>query len=144
MKIEKVNITDLIPQREPMVMLSNLLKFTDNSATTCLNIKDDNIFCINGLFHECGLIENIAQTAAAMNGYKALKNNEEVKKGYIGAIKNLNIYKIPDVNTQIQTTVKLTNRVMNVDIIQGTIMQKNNKIAECEMKIFLEETKQDN
>lgn len=143
MKIEKVNITDLIPQRAPMVMLSNLLKFTDNSATTCLNIKDDNIFCTNGLFHECGLIENIAQTAAAMNGYATLMKNEKVKLGYIGAVKNLRIYKLPEVNSTIKTTVSLQNKVMNVDIIKGIIMQEDSVIAECEMKIFLEETKKE-
>ncbi len=139
MKTEKINITDLIPQREPMVMLSNLLKFTDNSATTCLNITDDNIFCNNGVFQESGLIENIAQTAAAMNGYAALMKKEKVKLGFIGAVKNLNIYKLPEVNSTIKTTVSIQNKVMNVDIIKGVVMQEDSVIAECEMKIFLDE-----
>jgi 3-hydroxymyristoyl/3-hydroxydecanoyl-(acyl carrier protein) dehydratase len=139
MNIEDINIKDLIPQREPVVMVGKLLSATENSVTTALEISATNIFCQNGYFQECGLIENIAQTAAALNGYAALLQNDKVKLGYIGAVKNLVIHALPAVNSVIETTVSLENRVLNVDIIKGIIRQNNSVIAECEMKIFVEE-----
>jgi 3-hydroxymyristoyl/3-hydroxydecanoyl-(acyl carrier protein) dehydratase len=139
MIIDEINIKELIPQREPVVMVTKLLSATENSVTTALQLEEDNIFCQNGFFQECGLIENIAQTAAALNGYAALLQNQSVKLGYIGAVKNLVVHALPAVNSVIETTVSLENRVLNVDIIKGIIKQNDSVIAECEMKIFVEE-----
>jgi len=139
MNIEEIDIKELIPQREPIVMVGKLLSATENSVTTALELSEDNIFCQNGFFQECGLIENIAQTAAALNGYAAFLQNDAVKLGYIGAVKNLVVHALPAVNSEIETTVSLENRVLNVDIIKGVIKQNGNVLAECEMKIFVEE-----
>ncbi len=128
-----------IPQREPFIMISRLASVSDNTASSILNITNENIFIKDGYFYEAGIIENIAQTAAAMTGYHAIANNNEVKRGYLGAIKNLKINNLPKVNSQIKTTITIENAVMNVIIILGKVVQKGNIIAECEMKIFLEE-----
>ena len=63
------NIQLLIPQRPPFVMIDKLLSFSETTTTTGLSIRADNIFVENGLFKEPGLVENIAQTAAARAGY---------------------------------------------------------------------------
>lgn len=139
MKIQEFNIIDLIPQREPIIMVGKLLHVGTDSITTTFDVSEHNIFVDNGVFQECGLIENIAQSVAAMNGYFCKINNEKIKLGYIGAVKNLMIYKLPKVNSSIETTVTIVNKVMNVDIIKGVITQENFVIAECEMKIFLDE-----
>ncbi len=81
----------------------------------------------------------MAQTAAAMTGFHALANNTEVKRGYIGAIKNLKIYNLPKTNSTIETTIIIENQVMNVHIVKGKIIQEREIIAECEMRIFLDE-----
>lgn len=137
-KIPNHNITDYIPQREPIVMVSQIIEVNEKKVLTIFLITDDNIFCNEGYLQEPGLIENIAQSAAAMTGYNASINNEEVKKGFIGSVDNLNIISLPKSNTEIKTQVAITNQVMNVNIIKGTIWQNNNIVAECEMKIFLD------
>ena len=131
-------IKKYIPQREPMIMVSELISATEKEALTKLFISSDNIFCNNGLFDESGIIENIAQTAAAMTGYNTISNNQEVKKGFIGSINKLKIYNLPKCKREIKTKVIVENIVMNVHIIKGTVWQDGNMIAECEMKIFLE------
>ena len=67
-------ITDYIPQREPIVMVSALLSANKEEAVSEFNITDDNIFCQDGYLTESGIIENIAQTAAAMTGFNAVQN----------------------------------------------------------------------
>jgi 3-hydroxyacyl-[acyl-carrier-protein] dehydratase len=136
---EFASVKNYIPQREPFIMISRLCSVSENTASSVLDITDENLFIKDGFFQEAGIIENIAQTAAAMTGYHALTTNNEVKKGYIGAIKNLKINKLPEVNSQIETTITIENKVMNVIIIQGKVMQQENMLAACEMKIFLEE-----
>lgn len=132
-------ITNYIPQREPIVMVSELCSANEKEALTKLSVTDDNIFCHDGYLQEPGIIENIAQTAAAMTGYNAIKNNEDVKRGFIGSINNLEIYSLPKSGKEIKTEVAIVNQVMNVHIIKGVVRQDGNIMAECEMKIFLEE-----
>jgi len=132
-------ITDYIPQREPIVMVSELVSATEEKAITRLNITENNIFCENGYLTESGIIENIAQTAAAMTGYNAIQNNLAVKKGFIGSVNKLKIHQLPQSNLSITTTVIIDTVVMNVHIIKGRIHQNEQLVAECEMRIFLEE-----
>ena len=138
MKISN-NITSYIPQREPIVMISSLLEVNSKGAKSSFFIKEDNIFNNRGFFDESGIIENIAQTAAAMTGYNAVEKNIEVKKGFIGSINNLRIIKLVKVNSEIETNVTIENVVMGVHIIKGSVKQASDLVAECEMKIFLEE-----
>jgi len=120
-------------------MISSLLEVNSKGAKSSFFIKEDNIFNNRGFFDESGIIENIAQTAAAMTGYNAVEKNIEVKKGFIGSINNLRIIKLVKVNSEIETNVTIENVVMGVHIIKGSVKQASDLVAECEMKIFLEE-----
>jgi|SRR5690554_4446052 len=135
---EEIDIIELLPQRPPMVMVDKILSCENNRITTQLTLKEENIFSFKGSFQESGLIENIAQTAAALSGYQAKKNNEKVKLGFIGSVKNLEISSLPAVGSMIETSVEVIGQVMNVDMIKGEIRQNNQILAQCEMRIFLE------
>lgn len=127
----------LIPQRPPFVMIDTLVSYGEKSAETAFTIKEDNLFVNNGLFREPGLIENIAQTAAAMNGFTGQSLNEEAKVGFIAAIKDLKIYKLPVSGQTISTQVIFVEEVFDFQIIRGKIFDKYDIFAECEMKIFI-------
>jgi len=133
------NIIDLIPQRPPMVMIDQLELCTIDITITNFTIKADNIFCKDGMFNEPGLIENIAQTAAARAGYIAKQKNEEPVVGFIGSVKRLKINALPKVGSQITTSVESMHDIGNVSIVKGIVKQNNEVIAECEMNIFLQE-----
>ena len=134
------NITDFIPQRPPFVLVDKLRMCNEEETNSTFLVTDSHIMVINHKLNAGGLVENMAQTAAAGTGYLGLLNNEEVKRGYIGAIKNLNIYKLPDVGTMLYTRTKSINKVLNVNIIKADIYNEDGfKYADCEMKIFLEE-----
>lgn len=137
--MQDFNILDLIPQRPPIVMVDKLIDVGAEFATTTFRIEESNIFNNNGFLQESGLVENIAQTAAAMTGYAAKVAQEKVKIGYIGAVKNLIIHSLPPIDAEIQTTVKVTNVVLDITIINGLISFNNSIIAECEMRIFIQE-----
>ena len=82
-------------------------------------------------------MENIAQTAAAMEGFRARSVGGELKNGYIGGIKNLEIDALPAVGTVLTTVVTESNFVMNTSIVNGEVMAGDHMIARCEMKISL-------
>jgi predicted hotdog family 3-hydroxylacyl-ACP dehydratase len=134
------DITKFIPQRPPFVLVDKLRLCNEEETNSSFQVPESHIMVKDNKLNAGGLVENMAQTAAAGTGYLGLLNNEEVKRGYIGAIKNLNIYKLPEVGTILFTRTMSVNKVLNVNIIRGDIHDKEGfKYAECEMKIFLEE-----
>jgi predicted hotdog family 3-hydroxylacyl-ACP dehydratase len=134
-----MDILELIPQRPPVVMVSALVSVEGNSATTLLRLQEDNLFLKNGLFSESGLVEHIAQSIAAMNGYAARARSEAVRTGYIGAVKNLKIHALPEVGTTLKTHVREEASALNASIIRGEVRQDGRLVAECEMKVFLQD-----
>jgi len=119
------------------VMISKLLSSDESSTRTSLLVTEENIFVEKGLFREPGLMENIAQTAAARAGYMARLAGLPVQVGYIGAVKNLVITGLPKTNDEIITEIKIKDQVFDVTIISGTIWCREEVVAQCEMKIFI-------
>ncbi len=137
MLVSKTDIITLIPQRPPFVMVDELLWNNERAACTSFQVEAGNIFVENGGFTEPGLVENIAQTAAARAGYVARLSDQPVQVGYIAAIKNLAIYALPQLKDQLITEVTELSRVFNVLLVKGRITCRESLLAECEMKIFI-------
>lgn len=137
MEIKDIDILTLIPQRRPFVMIDRLLTFDEIESSTDFVIKEDNIFCKDGLFLETGIMENIAQTCAARIGYININNNESVKIGVIGSIKDLIITKLPKVGATLVTKVKVLSEVFAITLVEAEVYDNDELIAKCEMKISL-------
>lgn len=133
----KKNILEFIPQRPPFVMVDELVYSDENKTESVFTVSDDNVLVMNGKLQEPGLLENIAQTAAARAGFTAVEKGEPVKLGYIGAVKNFEVFELPPVQAKLQTTVTVTNQVFDVTAITGTVLYEDRIIASCEMKIFI-------
>lgn len=132
------NILDLIPQRAPIVMVDEFLGIDNNVSRTRFTVYNDNIFVNNGEFSECGIIEHIAQSAAARVGYIFKSKNLPIPIGYIGSINNFVIYQNPKVGEAINTTIEIIQEVFNITLIQAYCHIDGKEIASCRMKIFLE------
>ncbi len=130
------SILKYIPQRPPMVMVNSLLSASDTEAVTQLTIKPENIFSTQ-TFSESGLVENIAQTAAAHVGYQCAQKNIPVPIGYIAAVRNLEIKKLPKVNSVITTSIKITNQILDVTVAVGEVQCDGEICCSCEMRIFV-------
>ena len=57
------NITSVIPQRPPFVMIDGLVSCNETSSITTFRVKAENLLVRNGKLSEAGITENIAQTA---------------------------------------------------------------------------------
>ncbi len=128
-----------IPQRTPMVMVEKLHKAEGGQTISSLEISESNIFCKDRLLQEPGLIENIAQTAAVGVGFEYKNENKDVPTGYIGAVQKLTIHKLPKIGKTIYTEVNVEHKVFNTTLINGKITCGDELIADCKMKIFLDE-----
>ncbi len=135
MLIPKRDITQYIPQRPPMVMVDELVQAEATLAVTRFTILPDNLFVESNQFGESGLVENIAQTVAAMVGYACSQRNIPIPMGYIAAVKDLKIVSLPANGSVIETTVMITNQVMDVTVVRGKVELSGELICTCEMKV---------
>ena len=121
-------------------MVGKLHYFDMEKTITETEIASDNIFVENGVFTASGIIENIAQTCAARIGYV---NKYILKKGiqlgFIGAIRNLNLYRCPKVGEVIETSIITIEEIFGMTLVTATVKVGNEIIAESEMKIALSE-----
>lgn len=138
MTLPTQDILALIPQRPPFVMVDTLVSSTDDTTVTTLLVQADNVLVSDGELSEAGLTENIAQTAATGAGYAAHQLGKSVQPGFIGAVKNLEVFALPKAGDTIKTEVKIENKVFDVTIIKGKITCKGQTLAQCEMKIFIQ------
>jgi predicted hotdog family 3-hydroxylacyl-ACP dehydratase len=134
---DEKTILDYIPQRQPMAMVGKLLYAEDKKTVTSLLLRPDNIFVENGFFTEPGLIENMAQTAAAGAGYLARSQGTEPAPGFIGGIRNLRILILPKAGEEITTEAVVEHEIFDATVVHAKVFVWGSVIAECELKIFL-------
>ncbi|MEO8086595.1 MAG: hydroxymyristoyl-ACP dehydratase [Bacteroidota bacterium] len=133
-------LVKFIPQRAPFVMVDRLYRCEENFVHTGFQPTDKNIFSENGFFTEPGLIENMAQSAAAGTGYFFISKGLDVPVGFIGAIKDFKLFRLSNVNDLLETEITVVAKVMNATVIKANIRSNGEEIAFCEMKIFLLDT----
>ena len=129
----------LIPQRPPIVMVDVVWSADEQSADTGLTIQEGNIFVKDGLFREPGLIEHIAQSAAAFAGYGTFVRGEEPKLGFIGEIKDCVFNLMPPLGSELRTHIQLVTVIGGIRLINAEVRLKDELVATCVMKFFLKD-----
>lgn len=143
MLVLKEKIMELLPQRSPMVMVDELVTCAEKEAVSRLFIRSDNIFSGDSGFSPSGMIEAMAQTAAARTGF-LLKNRQErgnksIPVGVIGSIKNFKLHFMPKAGDNILTTVIVEHAVLQATVISAKVEVEGRLAAESELQIFLSE-----
>lgn len=132
-------IFELIPQRAPIVMVDTLYEADDVSGKTGLTISEDNIFCRDNHMQEPGLIEHIAQSAAAFAGYNTFKDGFPPKLGFIGEIKKCKINTLPKAGESLTTNLKVLGEAAGITLVSAETFVSDTLIVSCQMKIFIQE-----
>lgn len=136
-------ILELIPQRPPMVMIGALLSCDAEETVTSLSIDENNLFLARGLLSPSGLLENMAQTAAARTGWITKKQRGQANKpapvGVIGSIKNFKAHFLPGAGSELITTIRIGFELANATLVSGRVEVNGKLAAEAEMQIFLTE-----
>lgn len=134
-KVPKHEITNYLPQRDPFIMVDNLIDAYENKIETNFYISPHNIFVENGILREFALIENIAQSSAIGLNFLVSTRNNLPSDGFIGAISKLVVYDIARVDETIDTTVYLKAAWGNLYLLKGESFVGAKKIFECEIKL---------
>ena len=130
-------ILGLIPQRPPIVMVDSFFGIEENCSYSGLTVTPDNIFCEAGKLQEPGIIEHIAQSAAARIGFIYTRQGAQVPLGFIGSVDKLRIYDLPEVGMKLFTEITVVQEVFDITQIAAQVKADEKLIAECRMKIFI-------
>ena len=134
--LRNIDVRDLLPQRDPFVMIDRLTHFEMTTSTTELVVSQSNIFVDNGRFSPSGMMENMAQTCAARLGfYNKFLLKKEVKVGFIGAVRNYVIEELAPVGSTISTTVEIIEEVFGMTLAQASVKCGGKVIATAEIKL---------
>ena len=143
--LSKAVTEQIIPQKQPFVLVSSLLETAETGCSTSFTIPEGHVLSDAQHLQPSGLLENMAQSCALMMGYQgalqvANSNGGEVpepKVGFIGDIREFKCSALPEVGSTIQTQITIENQIFDVTMIDGQVTQNETVIASCKMKIFV-------
>ncbi len=115
-------IKKLIPQREPIIMVDAIFEYQENKVVGGLTI-----------------LEHMAQTVALYTGYDYFIKNMQAPVGYIGSMKNVEIFHLPQTNETLITTVHILHEIMDVTLVNIVSKIGEKIIASGEMKTVIAE-----
>ncbi len=138
--LSQIDVHTLLPQQEPFVMIDKLTHFSPTELVSELSVKVDNLFTHSGKLMSEGIIENIAQTCAARIGYiNKYILGKDISIGFIGAVRNFQIKRLPKVDERLKTLVTIKEDVFGMTLASALVYVENEALAETEMKIAVRE-----
>jgi predicted hotdog family 3-hydroxylacyl-ACP dehydratase len=134
-----IDVTQLLPHREPMVMINKLIQADEVKATARKTFFQDSYGVSEGKIAEPLLIEALAQTVAALHGYHLQQSGKEPPVGMLVGVSGFTMHQDPNVDQPLQLTVEITKTLGPFRIVEGQIHQGDKLIAQGSMKFFIEE-----
>jgi predicted hotdog family 3-hydroxylacyl-ACP dehydratase len=135
MNFRDIHITDLIPQRVPIVMVDRVTSYNIQDAVTEFMLRPDCLFVDEDKLSPAGIIENMAQSCAARMGCVNMSKGKGVEIGFIGDIRNCEILQLPHVGEVLTTQVHVLEDFFNLTLAEITVREKKRVIAHGMMKI---------
>ena len=136
--LRSIDIHTLLPQQEPFVMIDTLVAFDELTTVTETTINERRMFVADSVMTEAGIIEIIAQTCAARIGYvNKYILKEDIKIGFIGAVRNMEFVALPAVGDTITTSVVVREEVFGVTLADATVTCNGLTLVTTEMKIAI-------
>lgn len=134
------DILNLIPQRPPILMLDGYLFEDELHCQSELTVAEDNIFLgDDGRIAEEGILEHVAQTAAAHIGYLQRQEGEAVGLGYIGDIKRCTFSGLtPEAGDTLYTKLTVVSQVGGITMVSAETSADGRTILTCRMKVATE------
>ena len=134
--VRSIDIHGVLPQQEPFVMVGSLVHFALDSSTTETLVAADNLFVEDGCFSAFGMMENIAQTCAARIGfYNKYILLRPVEIGYIGAVREFEVFGLAEAGSVITTTVDVEEEIFGMTLARATVRCGEKVLATARIKL---------
>jgi predicted hotdog family 3-hydroxylacyl-ACP dehydratase len=125
-----------IPQQPPFRMINEINYFDDSMIICSYTISNENPLVEQNKFVSEGIIEFMAQSAAAFASKQNKTNNKENNIGYLVQIKSFNCNSLISVDNEIIAEITLINDITSFKIFQGKVFLNTKEIASAEIRTY--------
>jgi radical SAM protein with 4Fe4S-binding SPASM domain len=130
---------ELIPQQRPMRLIDELMRVGERSGEVSATVSDDMPFVRgNGALDEIALFEMMAQSVAALDGFKRWGRSGSAPRGYLVGARNLEILEPARAGDTLHVSLHKEARFGNFGILEGTVSRNGAVLARGEIKIWHE------
>jgi radical SAM protein with 4Fe4S-binding SPASM domain len=127
----------MIPQAPPFRVVDRLLSVGERVAMVETVIRKDNPFVgDNEALDESAYLELIAQSAAAMNGFRGVRGNGHEPEGYLLGARNVEILGTSRVGDTLNTRVFKATRYGDFGVVEGQVFRGDTLLARGEIKVW--------
>ncbi|HNF72197.1 MAG TPA: hypothetical protein PLP34_07285 [Chitinophagaceae bacterium] len=127
----------LIPQRDPFVLVDELLDADTTRIRTSFRVPAEHVLFDGRNLREGALLENMAQSIAAGQGFLARQQGSDVSKGFIGAIKKIHIERLPEAGELLHTEAEMLHEIGDARIAAARVFSGDRLLASAEFTIFV-------
>ena len=140
MPVENIRIEDLIPHRERMKLIDDILEVDGEMARTSSVVTEAWPIDKTALLDPVILVELVAQTSGVHEGWKAHREGKAGTKGWLVGIKKAEFFTdaIP-LGTVLTTTVRMLYALQTYAVFTGTVAAASKVLAQVELQVFREE-----
>jgi radical SAM protein with 4Fe4S-binding SPASM domain len=130
---------ELIPQKRPMRLIDELVRVGERSGEVSATVSDDMPFVRdNGALDEIALFEMMAQSVAALDGFKRWGRSGSSARGYLVGARNFEILERARAGDTLHVSFHKEARFGNFGILEGTVSRNGAVLARGEIKIWHE------
>lgn len=128
----------LIPHRQPMCMIDQLIEVHDRGGTVEAIIASDNVLLDDkARLDPLGAAEMIAQAFAAVKGYADRISDEPIKQGYLVGIRKIQFLGNVNAGDRLQIHVDTVAAISGFAVVAGKVMRDQEIIAQGELKLWI-------
>ena len=137
---DRIAIGGILPQREPFLFVDRLERYDERETVTSFTVPAEHLLVEDGHLSASGILENMAQSSAARIGYLCkYVLHVPVRIGYIGAIRNYRVHRLPAAGETLITTILFREDVFGITLTDAVVRVGEEIIAEASLKTALGE-----
>ncbi len=130
-------VDDIIPQKPPMRVVDTLVKTGERSGEVTATVLENTPFVReNGIIDDAIYFEMMAQSIAAVNGFKQMGGSQSAPEGYLLGAKKFEILGTACVGDTLNISVYKYARFGDFGIVKGTVSRNSTVLARGEIKIW--------
>ncbi len=139
MSPDLIDVLELIPHRPPMVMIDRLVRCDAASAEATKTFREGEYGVGGGRVEDSLLVECVAQTVAAMQGYAHKQQGGRPSQGMLVGIDDFSVHAAASAGVPLTIEVSITHTVGQFRIVSGSVTQQGKLVAQGQVKVFLQE-----
>jgi radical SAM protein with 4Fe4S-binding SPASM domain len=127
----------IIPQRKPMRIIDQLVEVGDRSGEVSVTVSEEMPFVgADGIIDGIAYFEMMAQSVAAMNGFKRLGRSRSPLEGFLVGANDLEVLELARVGETLNIHLYKETRFGQFGVLRGVVSRDGAVLARGEVKIW--------